>query len=173
LFRGQSLLNCTNAPRAAPQYRTVMNWLQPSAAERYEIYSELGLPQAVLTIDSPVQATLESRFGTYLIERKPQTSDITVSDAGGSLVVSVHTGWWGRRYLTFHDGSQLNFNASNVFRSRWIWRNKDGDLRAVVQRRSIFFSPDWPIREGLSALLTGLSIYFIVTKPSLFNRFKV
>ncbi|MGA0559103.1 hypothetical protein ACO2Q8_20770 [Larkinella sp. VNQ87] len=155
----------------ASQHRTVLSWIQPTLAERYEIYSELGLPQAVLTISDRVQATLESRFGTYLIDRSTQFANITVNDADGSSIATIRTGWWGRLYLTFHDGRELRFNASSVFRSRWIWSNAEGDPRAVAQRGQIFFSPDWPIREGLSALLAGLTIYFIVTKPSVFYRF--
>jgi hypothetical protein len=148
----------------APQHRTILNWIQPSAAERYEIYSELGLPQAVLTIDGTVHAVIESRFDTYLINRQSHFSKIAVTNAAGSSIATIRTGWWGRFYLTFDDGRELRFNASNLFRSRWLWSSPDGEPRAVVQRNRIFFSPDWPIREGLSALLAGLTIYFIVTR---------
>ncbi|WP_421829884.1 hypothetical protein [Larkinella sp.] len=149
----------------APQHRTILNWIQPSDAERYEIYSELGLPQAVLTIETHQYATLDSRFGSYCIRRQTPATTIAVTDAGGSSIATVRTGWWGRLSLTFDDGRELRFNSSSVFRSRWLWSSSDGDPRAVVQRNQIFFAPEWPIREGLSALLAGLSIYFIVTRP--------
>ncbi|RAJ94089.1 hypothetical protein LX87_03973 [Larkinella arboricola] len=155
----------------ASQHRTVLTWVQPTRAERYEIYSELGIPQAVLTINTPFRATIESRFGVYWLERKTQFAALTVSEADGSLIATVRTGWWGRREVTFEDGRKLRFNASGLFRSRWIWRNADGEPRAVVQRSQIFFSPDRPMREGLSALLTGLSIYFIANRSSIFHRF--
>lgn len=87
-----------------------------------------------------------------------------MSDADGSLIATIQTGWWGRRELTFEDGRTLRFRSSGFFRSRWIWRSADGEPRAVVQRSQIFFSPDRPIRAGLSALLAGLSIYFLATQ---------
>ena len=142
-------------------------------AERYEIYSELGLPQAVLTIGGRDHALLESRFGTYRIQRQTQLTTIAVTDATGSPIATIRTGWWGRRYLRFDDGREFRFNASSMFRSRWIWSNTDGEPRAIVQRSRIFFAPDWPIRQGLSALLAGLTIYFIINKPSFFARFMV
>lgn len=148
-----------------PQHRTILNWIQPSDAERYEIYSELGIPQAVLTFEAPHYATLDSRFGSYRIQRQIPSTIIAVTDAGGSSIVTIRTGWWGRLSLTFDDGRELRFHSSSVFRSRWLWSNSDGEPRAVVQRSRIFFAPEWPIREGLSALLAGLSIYFIVTRP--------
>ncbi|GAB3260822.1 hypothetical protein GCM10027347_25440 [Larkinella harenae] len=158
----------------ASQRRTVLNWIRPTTAERYEIYSELGLPRAVLTIHSPVLAVLESRLGMYLIERKSGLSGaITISDPGGSPIATVRTGWWGRRFLLFHDGRELQFVSSGLFRSRWLWRGNGGEAQAVVQYGQIFFSPEWPIREGLSALLTGLSIYLITNRSSFFNRFMV
>ena len=157
----------------APQHRTILNWIQPSEAERYEIYSELGIPQAVLTIGGREQATLDSRFGSYRFQR--QTQFMTVTDMAGSSIATIRTGWWGRFYLVFDDGRELRFNSSSVFRSRWIWSSSEGEPRAVVQRSRIFFAPEWPIREGLSALLAGLTIYFIVTKTkSIFGlRFSV
>ncbi|RRB00993.1 hypothetical protein [Larkinella rosea] len=157
----------------APQHRTVLNWIQPSPAERFEIYSELGIPQAVLTITRPVQATLESRFGSYQIQRLPKSGSIAVTDLGGSTIATIRSSLWGRFYVTFDDGRELRFNASNVFRSRWLWSSTDGETQAVVQQNRIFFAPEWPIGDGLSALLAGLTIYFTVTKPSLFKRFMV
>ncbi|MGM9507559.1 hypothetical protein ACS5NO_07525 [Larkinella sp. GY13] len=155
-----------------PQHRTILNWIQPSDAERYEIYSELGLPQAVLTIEAPHYATLDSRFGSYRIQRQIPSTIIAVTDAGGSSIVTIRPGWWGRLSLTFDDGRELRFNSSSVFRSRWLWSSADGEPQAVVQRSRIFFAPEWPIREGLSALLAGLSIYFIVTRPKFVFGFK-
>ncbi|GAB3907269.1 hypothetical protein GCM10028803_40710 [Larkinella knui] len=143
-----------------------MNWIQPSPAERYEIYSELGIPQAVLTIARPEQAMIESRFGSYRIQRQTKFTNIAVTDLTGSPIATIRTSWWGHLYLTFDDGRQLRFHSSGLFRSRWLWSSPDGEPRAVVQRSRIFFSPEWPIREGLSALLTGLTIFFIVTKPT-------
>lgn len=155
----------------SPQHRTVLNWLQPTDADRYEIYSELGLPQAVLTITSPTQALIESRFGVYQIERRNPSGKHTVSDAGQSLIATIHTDWWGNRELIFHDGRELHFRTSGLFRSRWLWSSSDGEPQAVVQHRRIFFSPHWPIGEGLSALLAGLSIYLIATQSTFFSRF--
>lgn len=146
-----------------PQRRSVLTWVQPTEAERYEVYSEQGIAQAVLTINSPVLATIESHFGMYLINRKSPSSDMTVTDAGGSTVISIRTGWWNRRDLAFYDGRHLQFRASGLFRNRWIWRSDTGEPWAMVQRSQIFFSPAFPIREGFSAMLAGLSIYFLVT----------
>jgi hypothetical protein len=159
----------------APQHRTILNWIQPSDAERYEIYSELGLPQAVLTIEGRNFATLDSRFGSYRIQRQIPSTIMSVTDAAGSSIATIRSGWWGRLSLIFDDGRELRFNSSGVFRSRWLWSSADGEPRAVVQRSRIFFAPEWPIREGLSALLAGLTIYFIVTRPkSVFGlRFSV
>ncbi|MRS62317.1 hypothetical protein [Larkinella terrae] len=156
-----------------PQYRTVLNWIQPSAAERFEIYSELGMPQAVLTITRPDYALIESRFGIYQIQRPTQLPAITVTDLSGSTVATIRTNWWGRYSVTFDGSDELRFRSSSVLRNRWLWRNSNGEVRAVVQRSRIFFSPEWPIREVLSALLAGLTIYLIVTKSSLFQRLMV
>ncbi|WP_128545767.1 hypothetical protein [Larkinella soli] len=155
----------------APQQRTILNWIQPSTAERYEIYSELGMPRAVLTINGQVSATLETQYGTYTIQRQSLFTTLHIKDTDGELIADVRSGWWGRRYLRFHDGREMRFNASNVFRSRWLWSSADGEPRAIVKQNQIFFSPDWPVREGLSSLLAGLTIYLMVTKPSMFTFF--
>ncbi len=147
----------------------MLEWVRPTPAVRYEIFSpDLGLPWAVLTLDEPMRATLQTRHGTYLFRQQSRLSTVFITDADGSDIARVNTGWWGHRRLSFHDGRILRFRPSNLVRSRWLWSSGEGVPRAIVRQNRIFFSPDWPVREGFSALLAGLSIYFLLTKPSLF-----
>jgi len=154
-----------------PQHRQVLHWVRPTVAQRYEIYSELELPRAVLTINSPDQALLETRFGTYTIQRPASSASVLITEMDGSLIADIQMGWWRRRRLRFNDGREFQFNSLNLLRSRWLWSTESGEPRAVVQNDRIFFSPDWPIREGLSSLLAGLTVYLIVNRPSAFPFF--
>lgn len=161
---------------SAPQ-RNVLEWVRPSPATRYEIFRLFGpesawaLPQAVLTINGPISATLETRVGTYTFRRQSLFANLFVTDADGSLIATVQTGWWGQRNLRFTDGREFRFVSSNLIRTRWIWNDGEGEARALVRRNQIFFAPGWPAREGLIALLAGLTIYFMAHKPFIFTLF--
>ncbi|GAA4466628.1 hypothetical protein GCM10023189_49040 [Nibrella saemangeumensis] len=156
--------------------RNILEWFRPSVAERYEIFQNFGpelgpFPRGVLTINGPLSATLETRYGTYTIQRQSLFTNLFVMDTAGALVAEVRTGWWGKRRMVFSDGREFHFSASNVVRSRWLWSNAEGEPRAMVKQNQIFFSPDWPVKEGMSSLMAGMTIYFMLTRPSFFSMF--
>jgi len=149
--------------------RQVLQWVRPTWADRYEIFApDLGVPRAVLTLDAPGRATLQTRQATYLIGQPSRLAPVWVADADGAPIAQAQTSWWGHRHLQFQDGRVLRFRPSSLLQNRWLWSSDTGIPRAIVRQNQIFFSPDRPVREGFGTLLAGLSIYFLRTRPTLF-----
>jgi|GEM_PF-3680381 len=150
--------------------RHILAWVRPAIGQRYEIFApDWGIPQGVLTVNGPVTATLETPFGTYTFQRQALSTGLQVADADGAPVAAITTNWRGLRQLRFYDGRELRFGSSSFSGRRWLWSNAEGEARAVVRDNQIFFAPDWPVREGLSALLAGITIYLLISQPSFFS----